>query len=41
MATHLRAAVERHLAVLEQVPGDELLRQRERRLAGFGAYSES
>jgi acetyl-CoA carboxylase carboxyl transferase subunit alpha len=41
MALRLRAAIERHLAQLEKLSPDDLLQQRERRLAGFGAYAEA
>jgi acetyl-CoA carboxylase carboxyl transferase subunit alpha len=41
MAVTLRAAVETQFDLLQKLSTDELLAQRERRLAGFGAYSES
>jgi len=41
MAATLRVAVERHFGVLERLSTDELLRQREQRLAGFGSFAES
>ena len=37
----LRVAVERHFDALETLSMDDLLRQRELRLSGFGAFSES
>jgi acetyl-CoA carboxylase carboxyl transferase subunit alpha len=41
MAMALRTAVERHFDELERLSLDELLKQREQRLAGFGSFSES
>jgi acetyl-CoA carboxylase carboxyl transferase subunit alpha len=41
MAAMLRTAVERHFESLERLSLDDLLRQREQRLDGFGAFSES
>jgi acetyl-CoA carboxylase carboxyl transferase subunit alpha len=41
MAAALSATVERHFKALEQLSLDDLLSQRERRLAGFGVFSES
>jgi acetyl-CoA carboxylase carboxyl transferase subunit alpha len=41
MAADIKAAIIRHLDVLEALPAGQLLQQREERLAGFGAFSES
>jgi acetyl-CoA carboxylase carboxyl transferase subunit alpha len=41
MAAQLRGALQRSLAELVALPGDELLARRDARLAAFGVYSES
>src|SRR5258706_7790102 len=41
MAADMKAAIIRHVDELAAMPPDGLLRQREERLAGFGAFSEN
>jgi acetyl-CoA carboxylase carboxyl transferase subunit alpha len=41
MCATLRTAIERHFDTLDKLSMDELLQQREQRLAGFGVFSES
>ena len=41
MAERLKAAILRHLAVLEKLPPEELRAQRQSKIASFGVFSES
>jgi acetyl-CoA carboxylase carboxyl transferase subunit alpha len=41
MAEVMRNAIARHLDTLESIPGDQLLEDRQRRLEGFGVFSEA